>query len=55
MEKEMKKLERISKQISNIEEIEVQLSKSIKTLTSIILADAKYSLISNRTKVDGYR
>ena len=55
MDKEMKKLERISKQIANIDEIEIQLAKSIRTLANIVLADAKYTLISNRTKVDGLR
>ena len=51
----MKKLERLSKQLSSVEEIDSRLSISIRKVTQIVIQDVKFEIISNRTKIESTR
>ena len=55
IETDMKKLERLSKQLSSVEEIDSRLSISIRKVTQIVIQDVKFEIISNRTKIDSSR
>jgi len=52
IETDMKKLERLSKQLSSVEEIDSRLSISIRKVTQIVIQDVKFEIISNRTKIE---
>ena len=48
IETEMRKLDRLAKQLANIEEIDVRFLKGIKRLTTTILQDAKIQIVTNK-------
>ena len=49
MENEMKKLDRLSKQIANVEDVDDRLAAQIRKLSQLMLQDAKFALISHRS------
>jgi uncharacterized protein YjgD (DUF1641 family) len=55
IETDIKKLERLSKQLSSVEEIDSRLSISIRKVTQIVIQDVKFEIISNRTKLESTR
>ena len=48
IETEMRKLDRLAKQLANIEEIDVRFLKGIRRLTTTILQDAKIQIVTNK-------
>ena len=44
----MRKLDRLAKQLANIEEIDTRFLKGIKRLTATILQDAKIQIVTNK-------
>jgi len=48
MENEMKKLDRLSKQIANVEDVDSRLAAQIRKLSQLMLQDAKFALITHR-------
>ena len=48
IETEMRKLDRLAKQLANIEEIDVRFLKGIRRLTATILQDAKIQIVTNK-------
>ena len=49
MENEMKKLDRLSKQIANVEDVDARLGIQIRKLTQLMLQDAKFAIIKHRS------
>jgi len=49
MENEMKKLDRLSKQIANVEDVDARLGTQIRKLTQLMLQDAKFAIIKHRS------
>ena len=45
----MKKLDRLSKQIANVEDVDDRLAAQIRKLSQIMLQDAKFALITHRS------
>lgn len=49
MENEMKKLDRLSKQIANVDEVDPRLGVQIRKLAQLMLQDAKFAIIKHRS------
>ena len=45
----MKKLDRLSKQIANVEDVDARLGTQIRKLTQLMLQDAKFAIIKHRS------
>lgn len=45
----MKKLDRLSKQIANVEDVDDRLAAQIRKLSHLMLQDAKFALITHRS------